>query len=181
MWTKFYYIGQSWHTWRSVFWGIVYYASTQYQMLREKMCKDQVCNRKSFCDSESQYTAQSEQCKLGGAGLCKHGPFPSLLVGPGKLLAGMKATWASLKMWSVNGLLTLTTVNTLMHRAGHNCWAVLHNCIGQYIMLHLPETVGFNFFYRTEEAVIISLFYKYVFGLCTLLLLTEESVWLNYN
>lgn len=42
-------------------------------------------------------------------------------------------------------------------------------------MLHLPEMVGFNFSYTTEEAVIISLSYKYVFGLCTLLLLTEES------
>ena len=112
---------------------------------------------KSFCYSESQYTPWSEQCKLGGARLCNHGPLASLLVGWGRLLAGMKATWPSLKIWSVNVLLTLTTMNTLMHRAGHDCWAVLHNCIGQYIMLHLPETAGFNFFYGTEEAFIISL------------------------
>lgn len=92
--------------------------------------------------------------------MCKHGPFASLLVGLGKVLAGTKATWASLKIWSVNVLLTLTMVNTLMHRAGHKCWAVLHNCIGQYIMLHLPETAGFDLSYGTKGAVIISLSYK---------------------
>lgn len=42
-------------------------------------------------------------------------------------------------------------------------------------MLHLPEAAGFNFCYGTEEAVIISLSYKYVFGLCSPLLYTEES------
>lgn len=88
-------------------------------------------------------------------------------------MARIKVTWASLKVWSVNVLLTL--VNNLTHRAEHNCWAVLPNCIGQYIMLHLPEAAGFNFCYGTEEAVIISLSYKYVFGLCSPLLYTEES------
>lgn len=130
---------------------------------------------KSVCYSESQCTPQSEQGKLGGARLCKHGPFASLFVGLRKLLAGIEATWASLKIWSVNLLLTLTMVNALMPRAGRNCWAVLHDCKGQYITLHLLETAEFNFSYGTEEPAIISLSYKYVFGLCTLLLLTEES------
>lgn len=42
-------------------------------------------------------------------------------------------------------------------------------------MLHLSEKARFNFSYGTEETVIISLSDKYVFGLCTLLLFTEES------
>lgn len=127
----------------------------------------------SCCYSGSQRTLQSEQSKPRGARLCKHGPFASFSVGLGTFMARIKVTWASLKVWSVNVLLTL--VNNLTHRAEHNCWAVLPNCIGQYIMLHLPEAAGFNFCYGTEEAVIISLSYKYVFGLCSPLLYTEES------
>lgn len=70
------------------------------------------------------------------ARLCKHGPSARLLAELKKLLAGAIVTCASLEVWLVD--VSLAAVDSLMHRGIHNCWAVLCNCIGQYVMLHLP-------------------------------------------
>lgn len=45
----------------------------------------------------------------------------------------------------------------------------------QWCIVLLPETAGFNFPCGTEKEVIVSLSYKYVLGLCTLLLLTKVA------
>lgn len=70
------------------------------------------------------------------ARLCEHGPSAHPLAELKKLLSGAIVTCASLKVWLVD--VSLAAVDSLMHRGIHNCWAVSCNCIGQYVMLHLP-------------------------------------------